>query len=194
MVPRSAESLNDDEGAAIPGGSDRLHWVTSQPWWVEVQGALRDLAATLLRNERPGHTLQPTALLHEAYLRLSEHRNGWSDRAAFSAAAVTALRRVLVDYARTKKAAKRPPDSRRVMIEAADLALPDQGIDLIDLDRALARLTDIEPRLSRLVELRFFGGLTEEDAAEMMGVSRRTIQLDWRAAKAWLRQSLEGSK
>ncbi|MBK8269912.1 MAG: sigma-70 family RNA polymerase sigma factor [Planctomycetes bacterium] len=189
-----AQSLSNDEDSAIQGGSERLLWVTSQPWWAEVQGALRDLAATLLQNERPGHTLQPTALLHEAFLRLSKHRNGWSDRAAFSAAAATALRRVLVDYARTKKAAKRPPESRRVSLDASLLPQSVDQIDLVDLDGALLRLAEIEPRLAQLVEVRFFGGLTEEEAAEVLGISRRKIQLDWRTARAWLRQALNESE
>ncbi|HVP12408.1 MAG TPA: ECF-type sigma factor [Phycisphaerae bacterium] len=153
---------------------------------------LRQVAANYLRYERPGHTLQTTALLHEAYVRLAEQCNRrWSSRADFCAAASQAIRRVLIDYARGHRAAKRGgPNPERVLLDAA-LLTPDQpSVDLLDLDQALKHLAALSERQARVVELRYFGGLAEEETAETLGVSRRTVQKDWRLARAWLLREL----
>lgn len=172
-------------------GSERIRWAASQAWWGDVHAQLRDLAAILLNRERAGHTLQPTALLNEAYLRLANQRNRWNGKLEFFASVASTLRHVLVDHARRKNAVKRIPLDRRVTLDINDIAkLPDQ-LDLMDLDEALNELDEIDPALTQIVEIRFFGGLTEQEAAEVLGVSLRTVQLRWRAARAWLRQALE---
>lgn len=188
--PELSSPANDNGHPDLPGFGS-LDWFTSQPWWGEVHDELRNLAAALLVRERPGHTLQPTALLNEAYLRLAKHRKGWSGRLEFFAAAASTLRHVLVDHARGKKAGKRFPAERRVTMETSALSYSPVQLDLIDLDEALTKLEAIEPKLAKIVDIRFFGGLTEEEAAQVLGVAPRTVQLHWRAAKAWLRQALE---
>lgn len=152
---------------------------------------LRRLAAAVLRRERPGHTLQPTALVHEAFLRLADvpqHR--WRDRQHFVAVAARAMRRVLVDHARGRQALKRGVDLR-IPIDDIDVAsAPPGGIDLVALDEALATLASLDPRQARIVELRFFGGLTVEETALVIGASERTVKRDWQMARAWLRREL----
>jgi RNA polymerase sigma factor (TIGR02999 family) len=170
----------------------------------QVYAELRALAARYLAGERAGHTLQPTALVHEAYLRLaSSPAAEGRTRQEFIAIAATVMRRVLVDSARARRAAKRAgPDGggHRIAIEHAELfaRAPDSGaagateaVDLVALDSALRTLDAVSPRQARVVELRFFGGLSVEQAAELLGVSTRTVEVDWRTARAWLRRELE---
>jgi RNA polymerase sigma factor (TIGR02999 family) len=150
---------------------------------------LRRLAARYMRRERPGHTLQPTALVHEVYMRLAEQAPvPWQNRAHFFAIAAQSMRRVLVEHARRRNAAKRGGGHG-----AATLFLPEEGkaVDVLVLDDALMRLERIDPERSRIVELRFFGGLTVEEAAEVLGVSPATVNRRWRLAKAWLYQRLK---
>lgn len=148
---------------------------------------LRSLAARYLRRERPGHTLQPTALLHEAYLRLrDQERVRWQNRAHFFAVAAQMMRRVLVDHARGKRAAKRSRSDLRVSLDPAALAPDERDFDIVALDKALAELEGIDPRQSLIVELRYFGGLTIEETAEVLDVSLRAVKDDWNLAKAWL--------
>lgn len=155
-----------------------------------VYAELRAIAARHLRSERPGHTLQPTALANEAYLRLRDLGHvPWHDRAHFFAIASRIMRRILVDHARAKMASKRGADSPRVQLtegfhESVQPAM--DAAELIDLDRALDELAVAEPRLSSLVELRFFGGLNIEEASELLGCSPRTAKRDWTFARAWL--------
>ncbi len=152
----------------------------------EVYDDLRDLAARHLSRERAGHTLQPTALAHEAWLRMSVQRAGPPpERSAFLAAASTTIRRVLVDHARARGAAKRGGDAQRV---EAELVTEDgaRAVDLMALDDALGELATLQPRQARVVELRFFGGLGGDEVAEVLGVSPRTVDNDWRVARAWL--------
>lgn len=162
-----------------------------------VYAELRGIAAKHLRSERSGHTLQPTALVNEAYLRLQGLGNvAWHDRAHFFAIASRIMRRVLVDHARANLAQKRGAGSTIVQIEdglheGAGPAMDAE--ELIDLDRALDQLAAEEPRLSRLIELRFFGGLNIEEVAVVLGCSPRTAKRDWAFARAWLLQRLGGA-
>jgi RNA polymerase sigma factor (TIGR02999 family) len=154
---------------------------------------LRRLAATALRGERRDHTLQPTALVHEAYLRLGDEPQArWENRAHFVAVAARAMRRVLVDHARARKAQKRGSGGARVSLEDIDLVAPapNSDLDLVLLDQALARLSLIDPRQGRMVELRFFGGLTVDETAALLGTSARTVKRDWRMARAWLKREM----
>lgn len=163
-----------------------------------VYAELRAIAARHLSAERPGHTLQPTALANEAYLRLRGLGDvPWHDRTHFFAIASRIMRRILVDHARAKLAQKRGADAPRVALgdRRQEPAQPEMdAAELIDLDRALNELATEAPRLSRLVELRFFGGLGVEEAAELVGCSVRTAKRDWAFARAWLLNRLsEGS-
>ena len=152
-----------------------------------VYGDLRRRAARYLRRERPGHTLQPTALVHEAYLRLAgPQRMPWTGRAQFLAVASQAMRRVLVDHARSKRAGKRWGHRVQVPLEeGAATSLP-REVDLILLDESLDELAALSPGQARLVELRYFGGLTTEEAADVLGVSHATVERRWNLARAWL--------
>jgi RNA polymerase sigma factor (TIGR02999 family) len=156
-----------------------------------VYGELRRRAAARLRRERPGHTLQPTALVHEAYLRLVDQRRPqWQNRAQFFGVAAELMRRILVDRARARRAAKRSGQWTRVSLEEpAGLAGP-ASPDVLDLDGALTRLAAFDPRMSRIAELRFFGGLSLQETGEILGLSIATVERDWRAARAWLFKEL----
>jgi RNA polymerase sigma factor (TIGR02999 family) len=152
---------------------------------------LREMAASLLRRERAAQTLQPTALVHEAYLRLVDpERIPWEGRAHFLGAAARAMRRILVDHARRKLAAKRPPARQKVSLHEEMLPLRDPEIDLIVFDDLLNSLARLDERMSRIVELRAFGGLERAEIALVLGVSPRTVDGDWAMAKKWLRQEL----
>ncbi len=156
-----------------------------------VYAELRRVAARQLRTERPDHTLQPTALVHEAYLRLVDQRQvDWRNRAHFFGVAAQVMRRILVDHARRHGANKRGQGVRCVsMDEAQDVAAPNE-IPVLALDHALDRLAKVDAELTRIVELRAFGGLTIEEAAHVLGVSPSTAKRDWRTAKAWLNREL----
>jgi RNA polymerase sigma-70 factor (ECF subfamily) len=149
------------------------------------------LAQAFMRHERPDHTLQPTALVHEAYLRLLQNQAAdWQDRAHFFAVASIVMRRILVDHARQRAAAKRPEGKQKVELNAF-MASPNPRIDqLLVLDEALTRLAEWDGRKARLVEMLYFGGLTEEEAAVVLEVSVRTVKRDWKAARAWLQTQL----
>jgi RNA polymerase sigma-70 factor, ECF subfamily len=151
---------------------------------------LRRLAGCNLRNERIGHTLQATALVHEAYLKLvGQDRADWQNRAQFMGVAPQLMRRILVDYARERAAAKRGGGAVRIIDEETfDLgATPQQSEEVLAVDEAVARLFELDPQQARIVELRYFGGLSVEEAAEVLGISERTVKRDWAMAKAWLR-------
>lgn len=154
---------------------------------------LRGVAANYLRSERTDHTLQPTALVHEAYVKLAnQHDADWKDRAHFFAVAAEAMRRILIDHARKHRAAKRG-EGRKVALEVDSDLAPQPDVDLLSLDEALKKLAQTKSRQSRVVELRFFGGMTVEEVAHVLGVSERTVKGDWRFARAWLQRELEGS-
>jgi RNA polymerase sigma factor (TIGR02999 family) len=153
---------------------------------------LRRRAAAHLRRERAGHTLQPTALVHEAYLRLVEQRGVvWQNRAQFLAVVSQMMRRILVDHARARLAAKRSGRWARVTLGIAEHApIASHQIDLLDLDAALTRLATFDARKSRIAELRFFGGLSLEEMGQALDVSPKTVERDWQAARAWLFKTL----
>lgn len=152
---------------------------------------LRRLAAVYLHQERPDHTLQPTALVHETYLRLVQQRAfGWQNREHFFGVAAHLMRLVLVDYARSRSRAKRQGE-RTVFLETGPLGFPRKRVDLELLDDALSRLAQLDPRQSRIVEMRYFGGLTVEETAAALGVSPRTVKRDWTVARAWLHGELK---
>jgi RNA polymerase sigma factor (TIGR02999 family) len=155
-----------------------------------VYEALRDLAARQLRGERPGHTLQPTALVHEAFLRLvGQHEAGVQNRAQFFALAAQAMRRVLVDHARARAANKRDGGQRVTLSESSAVGVP-RELDVIALEVALEELKETDPRKVRLVELRFYGGLGVDEAAAALGISPATAAREWRMARAWLYRRL----
>ena len=185
MEPRpSVSDAPAPAGPGDPGAHDEAFPL--------VYDELRRLARRQLRREADGHTLSTTALVHEAYLRLADQTRGrWQDRAHFLAIAATAMRRILVDHARRHHAAKRGGAARRVPLERIeDLATDDRAEILVALDAALARLASLDPRQARVVECRFFGGLTEEETAEALGVGLRTVKRDWAKARSWLYQEL----
>ena len=152
-----------------------------------VYGELRRLAAGYLRHERAGHTLQPTALVHEAYLRLVDQSQvRWQNRAHFLGVAAQMMRRILVDHARGQQAEKRGGDFQKLSLDENIDVSGERASDLVALDEALERLAELDPQKSRVVELRFFGGLSVEETAEVLGVSAPTVKRQWRMAKAWL--------
>jgi RNA polymerase sigma factor (TIGR02999 family) len=156
-----------------------------------VYDELRRRASAYLRRERPGHTLQPTALVHEAYLRLVDQRRvAWRNRAQFFGVAAEMMRRVLVDHARANKAAKRSGMLSRVTLDPDVAVTQPVDIDVLDLDAALARLATFDERKSRIAELRFFGGLSLKEAGEVLNISLSTVERDWQVARAWLFDAL----
>ena len=152
-----------------------------------IYGELRRLAAGYLRRERVGHTLQPTALVHEAYLRLVDQTQvRWQNRAHFLGVAAQMMRRILVDHARGQRAEKRGGDFQKLSLDENIDVSGERASDLVALDEALQRLAEFDPQKARVVELRFFGGLSVEETAEVLGVSAPTVKRQWRMAKAWL--------
>jgi RNA polymerase sigma factor (TIGR02999 family) len=148
---------------------------------------LRRLAARYLKAERADHTLQPTALVHEAYIKLIKIRSvDWQGRSHFFATAAKVMRRILVDHARAQMAHKRIGMRNAVVLEESLAVSPARSGDLLALDAALDRLAKLNERQSKIVELRFFGGMNEEETGTVLGVSTRTVKRDWRVAKAWL--------
>jgi RNA polymerase sigma-70 factor (ECF subfamily) len=158
-----------------------------------VYSELRKLAGNYLRRERQDHTLQPTALVNEAYLKLIDQRNArWQNRAQFYGVAAQLMRRILVDHARAHQAAKRGgSDQQRLSITSAGQLGEKPETDLLALHEALEELGTIDPQQSRIVELKFFGGLSIEETAEVLGVGHATVERDWKMARAWLRHKLE---
>ncbi|MFL6254689.1 MAG: sigma-70 family RNA polymerase sigma factor [Pyrinomonadaceae bacterium] len=158
-----------------------------------VYDELRRLADHYLRQERPDHTLQPTALVHEAYLRLVDQtRVDWQNRAHFFGVAAQLMRRILVDYARRHQTSKRGGLRQKLTLDEAVDYSQTRDVDLVRLDDALTALAQFDARQSRIVELRFFGGLTIEETAEALDISPATVKVDWNMAKAWLRREIGG--
>jgi RNA polymerase sigma factor (TIGR02999 family) len=154
---------------------------------------LRSRAAAYLRRERPGHSLQPTALVHEAYLRLvDQNRAAWQNRAQFFGVAAQMMRRILVDHARARRTNKRSGQWARVTLDGDLKALDAVDVDVLDLDRALNRLGELDPRKSRVAELRFFAGLSLAETGEVLGISVATVEREWQVARAWLFRMLSG--
>jgi RNA polymerase sigma factor (TIGR02999 family) len=156
---------------------------------------LRGRAAARLRRERRHDTLQPTALVHETYLRLVDQRRiVWKNRGQFFGVACQMMRRILVDRARARRMAKRSGRWARVTLDEGARKAPPMDVDILDLDAALTRLSEFDVRKSKLAELRFFGGLSLEEAGEALGISLATAERDWQAARAWLFKELHGSR
>jgi RNA polymerase sigma factor (TIGR02999 family) len=152
---------------------------------------LHSLASRYLRRERSDHTLQTTALVHEAYLRLADQRKvRWKNREQFLGVAAQLMRHILVDYSRGHDAKKRGNDFEKVFLEEAEVVAKGKAADVIALDEALTRLAEFDPQQAQLVELRFFGGLSIEEAAGVLGVSGTTVKRNWNLAKAWLAREL----
>jgi RNA polymerase sigma-70 factor, ECF subfamily len=157
-----------------------------------VYGELRRLADNYMRRERVDHTLQATALVHEAYLKLVEQRSvNWQGRAHFFGVAAQLMRRILIDHARGHVRQKRGGEQKKVSLDEAFVFVERQADELVAVDDSLNRLAKIDPRQARVVELRFFGGLSVEEAAEVLGVSPKTVKRDWSVAKAWLYADLK---
>ncbi|HXV59266.1 MAG TPA: ECF-type sigma factor [Vicinamibacteria bacterium] len=158
-----------------------------------VYGEIHRLARNHLRHERHAHTLQPTALTNEAFVRLFGYREvGWQDRAHFFAVAAQVMRRILVDHARKRRAAKRGAAAARVTLDEAHGGVAPVDVDVLALHEALERLEALDPRQCRIVELRYFGGLSVEETASVLDTSRATVTRDWNVARLWLRRELEG--
>lgn len=159
-----------------------------------VYDELRAIAARYLRRERQDHTLQPTALVNEAYLRLIDQKQvEWQNRAHFMGVAAKMMRRILVDHARTHNRVKRGSGAQRVSLDEAVAVAEERTADLIELDRALDELEAFDERKCRVVEMRYFGGLSVEETAEVLNVSLITVARDWKLAKAWLYTRIEDS-
>ncbi|MCA9285240.1 MAG: sigma-70 family RNA polymerase sigma factor [Phycisphaerales bacterium] len=184
--PHDATAILMDLSAGQAQAADRLLPL--------VYDELRALASAMMRSERRDHTLEPTALVHEAYMRLVDgSRIEWKGRAHFMAVAAGAIRHVLIDHARRTRAAKRGGGFARVTLSEAAQLGDSLDIDLLDLHDALERLAALNPRQSRIVELRFFGGLTNEEVAAVTSLARSTVAEEWAFARAWLsRQLAEG--
>ena len=158
-----------------------------------VEAELRRLARGYMARERRGHTLQATALVNEAFLRLTDAQHlRWQDRAHFLGISARLMRRVLVDHARSRGYRKRGGGAQRVTLNEGLIATPEPALDVVVLDRALEKLAAVDERKSRVIELRFFGGLSVEETAEVLHVSPDTVKRDWRLAKLWLLRELEG--
>ena len=159
-----------------------------------VYGELRRLAASYLRRERPGHTLQPTALVHEAFVRLVDQRQvDWSNRAQFMGLAAVMMRRILVNHARDRVAEKRGGGAEHVPLTLAGESIGAAEVSVLDLHDALSRLSESDPRKGQIVELKFFGGLTTDEIADTLRVSPATVERDWRFARAWLYHAVSGT-
>lgn len=156
-----------------------------------VYGELRRIAARYMRRERPDHTLQTTALINEAYLRLVDLRGiQWQNRAHFFAISAQLMRRILVDFARARHNLKRGAGAQRISLNEVNIRAPERSVDLLALDEAMKRLEALNPRQSRVVELRYFGGLAEDEVAQVLSVSSRTVRHEWALARAWLYREL----
>ena len=157
---------------------------------------LHRLASQYLSHERPDHTLQPTALVHEAYLRLvPQHGVNWGNRAQLLGVAASMMRRILVNHARDRAAAKRPDGRERITLSHVEIASPSEPaeVDVIVLEDALVKLAALDERKARVVELRFFGGLTMGEVAEVLGISLATVEREWSFSRAWLFDAIEGA-
>jgi len=158
-----------------------------------VYDELRKVAARHMRSQREGHTLQTTALVNEAYLRLIDASQvQWQNRAHFFAVAAHLMRRILVDFARSRNYQKRGGGAKAVSLDEAMIVAPERGADLLALDEVLTRLQALNGRQAQVVELRYFGGLSEDETAEALKVSVRTVRRDWNFARAWLHRELSG--
>jgi len=189
--------MTEDEGAEVPITQLLIAWSEGRGEALErlvpmVYDDLRRMAARYMRREPAGHALQPTALVHEAYVRLIDQRQvKWRNRAHFFGVAAAMMRRILVDEARLRRAEKRGGQWERVTLSGHDVAVAGADeIDVLSLHQALERLAAFDPRQERIVELRYFGGLTIEETAEVLAISEATVAREWTIAKAWLQAEL----
>jgi RNA polymerase sigma-70 factor (ECF subfamily) len=177
----------------VPAGRTYENEQALSDWMVFLYSELRRLARHYVGRERANHTLQATALVHEAYLRLAEqHDVRWQSRAQVMGIAAQMMRRILLDYSREHDSAKRGGNVNRVVLEEESVASSGLAADVIALDEALNRLETVDPQHARVVELRFFGGLSIEETAEVLEVSPATVKRHWNVAKAWLARDLRG--
>ena len=184
QAPRDVTRLLQDWSEGDEGAAERLMPL--------VYDELRRLARVYLRRERPDHTLQPTALVNEAYLKLVDQRRvNWQNRHHFYGIAAQMMRRVLVDHAREQAAEKRGGARRKVSLDEADIPTGERAADLVALDEALRKLAEVFPRKARVVELRFFGGFSVEETAGVIGVSDKTVMREWESAKLWLYREMD---
>ena len=182
------ERPKDTRGLPSPAGDNKE---ALAEWTSVLYSELRRLASYYLQRERGNHTLQATALVHEAYLRLVDQREvQWENRNQFMGVAAQLMRRVLLDYSRSHQAAKRGGDVNRVYLQEAVVASNSLPADVVALDEALLRLAEFDPQQARLVELRFFGGLSIGETAGVLGISPATVKRNWNVAKAWLAREL----
>jgi RNA polymerase sigma factor (TIGR02999 family) len=181
--------MNDTEN--LPLGEQPVPIVAPDQGVGDVYDDLRQLAEYVFRNEAPGHTLQPTALVHEAWLRLADQkRANWKSRSHYFSVAANIMRRLLVDHARRRNAAKRGGGFERIELEENLLLTPQQDAHVLAVDDALAKLAKLSPDQAKIVELRFFGGLTSKEIADAMKISERTVDRHWTFARTWLRKEL----
>jgi RNA polymerase sigma factor (TIGR02999 family) len=160
----------------------------------QVYDELRRVAGNFLRRERVDHTLQPTALVHEAYLRLTNQRSvDWSNRAQFMAVAARMMRRILVTHAIARRTEKRGGDTPRVNLDTALDVMDEENVFAIEVNQALRQLEELDPRQGQIAELRFFGGLTVEETAQVVGISPATVKREWNVAKRWLERQLRAA-
>ena len=189
MSPRRIGRYVPSPTAAMT--SDSASTPSSPPTYDRVYGELRQIAERHLRGERDNHTLTPTALVHEAYLALYGRGEGSAGRGLFYASAARAMRQILVDYARRRNAAKRGGGAQRVTLDDGGLRVDAEAAALLDLDRALDQLARRDARMGQVVECRVFGGLTNEETADAVGVSVATVDRDWSRARAFLHEVLQ---
>lgn len=176
------ESLLSQARANEVGANERL--------FAALYETLRGFARAAMREQSPSHTLQPTALVNEVYMKLARRRGGWQGRAQFLSTAARAMRCVLVDHARTKKRRRRSPTGRRVVLDDVLIAYEESAIDVLALDETLRNLAEQDPRSAQIVELRFFGGLSLPDISRLLEIPLRTVERDWQWARVWLRAQL----
>ena len=196
----SQPELPEADGTDFPGRGEITQWLAAckggDPHALEsllphVYQELHRLAVSFFARERVGHTLQPTALVNEVYLRLvKQNQISWKNRAQFFGIAAQMMRRILVSYARGRQAAKRGGAEQCITLEEGMAITSERDVNLLNLDEALTKLETIDPDKSRMVELRFFSGLSVKETAEVMGVSPRTIDREWQTAKAWLHREI----
>jgi RNA polymerase sigma-70 factor (ECF subfamily) len=183
--------LPPNDSSSLPGASSGSQQALAE-WTSFLYSELRRLASYYLQRERGNHTLQATALVHEAYLRLVDQKKvQWESRNQVMAMAAQLMRRVLLDYSRGHLAAKRGGNVTKVYVEEAAIISKTRATDVVALDEALTRLADLNPQQARLVELRFFGGLSIDETAEILDISPATVKRNWNVAKAWLARELQ---
>jgi RNA polymerase sigma factor (TIGR02999 family) len=180
-VERVTELLQEISGGSRAAADELMPLVYQE---------LKRIAGGQLRAERPGHTLQATALVHEAWLKLADQNSSWQNRAHFLGIAAQVMRRILLDYAKSRQRVKRGGGIHKTSLDEALVVAEDRASDLVQIDEALTRLEQLDARQARVVEMRFFGGLSVEETAAAMGISAPTVKREWAMARAWLYREL----